>query len=91
MADKKKNRVKAEQLYIALIWKYQLGSKKKKKKWSNINNTEHRLETGKKLHITITCIKSKELTRSLVSGCEVDEEALVAELNATAKPEDLNR
>lgn len=61
------------------------------KKRSNINNTEHRLETGKKLHITITCIKSKELTRSLVSGCEVDEEALVAELNATAKPEDLNK
>ena len=28
MADKKKNRVKAEQLYIALIWKYQLGRKK---------------------------------------------------------------
>ena len=55
-----------------------------------MNNAEHRLETGKKLHITITCIKSKELTRSLVSGCEVDEEALVAELNATAKPEDLN-
>ena len=91
MAHKKKNRVKAEQLHIALIWKYQLGSKKKKKKWSNINNTEHRLETGKKLHITITCIKSKELTRSLVSGYEVDEEALVAELNATAKPEDLNK
>ena len=89
MADKKKNRVKAEQLHIALIWKYQLGSQKKKM-WSNINNAEHRLETGKKLHITITCIKSKELTRSLVSGCEVDEEALVAELNATAKPEDLN-
>ena len=30
MADKKKNRVKAEQLHIALIWKYQLGSQKKK-------------------------------------------------------------
>ena len=29
MADKKKNRVKAEQLHIALIWKYQLGSQKK--------------------------------------------------------------
>ena len=32
MAHKKKNRVKAEQLHIALIWKYQLESKKKKKK-----------------------------------------------------------
>ena len=90
MADKEKNRIKAEQQHIALIWKYQLGSQKKKM-WSNINKAEHRLETGKKLHITITCIKSKELTRSLVSGCEVDEEALVAELNATAKPEDLNK
>ena len=29
MAHKKKNRVKAEQLHIALIWKYQLGSQKK--------------------------------------------------------------
>lgn len=90
MADKEKNRIKAEQQYIGLIWKYQLGSQKKKM-WSNINKAEHRLETGKKLHITITCIKSKELTRSLVSGCEVDEEALVAELNETAKPEDLNK
>lgn len=66
--------------------------KKKRKKGSNIlNNAEHRLETGKKLHITITCIKLKQLTRGLVSGCEVDEEALVAELNATAKPEVLNK
>ena len=89
MADKEKNRIKAEQLHIAL------GAlpppPQKKIIWSNISNAEHRLETGKKLHITITCIKSKELTRSLVSGCEVDEEALVAELNATAKPEDLNK
>lgn len=53
--------------------------------------SEQRLKTGKKLHITITWIKSKELTRSLVSGCEVDEEAPVAELNAIAKPEDLNK
>ena len=52
---------------------------------------QNRLETGKKLHIAITCIKSEELTRSLVSGCEVDEEALVAELNETAKPQDLNK
>ena len=30
MADKEKNRIKAEQQHIALIWKYQLGSQKKK-------------------------------------------------------------
>ena len=43
MADKKKNRVKAEQLHIALIWKYQLGSKKKKKKIKQYK--QHRTQT----------------------------------------------
>ena len=44
MAHKKKNRVKAEQLHIALIWKYQLGSKKKKKKKKK-QYKQHRTQT----------------------------------------------
>ena len=42
MADKEKNRIKAEQQHIALIWKYQLRSQKKNVKQYKQGRTQTR-------------------------------------------------